>query len=307
MATNSQVTISTAEFTMEPVAPLSLDHEGFFSHQKTRYQMVPMGGKRTMTVSVVGQVRVAVMNRDIVRIGPYGGGVPWQSSFVEFASDEKTEHYFTLFGVVAGRTVVVVDDFAGKRLDTLVVSVKSNTVKSYQAVRLQDIRRSTARTADDLVAIMKNVSLLYLRQANVTLRPASAPCNVYIAEDLGDPIDLKLDIDNTAVLLVQKIKNDLSFQGKTGQDFTLVSTWNLVNNGVDSIVGVDVAFGDVVLCEDPTDMVAFQNSCIFAHELAHAFQCKHRLDPPNLLMQLTVGSCKMSDMEIDKINPTGLN
>jgi hypothetical protein len=296
-----------AKFFLDPVTPLSLDHLGFFSHNTTRYQMVPFKSTREMSVSVQGgNVRVATTNPDVVRIGPFGSDAPWPLIFREFGSDEKTEHMFSLHGVGVGRALVVVDDFDGKRLDTLVVSVKRNIVKKYQLLRLQDIHRTTNRTADELMAIMFNVSKLYLKQANVTLLQEHAPNVLYIPEDLGDPIDIKLTPDIFASWLAKRVADDLNGVGATKQDFTIVSTWNLADGADDKIAGVDPAYGTVMFCADQADMIAFHNSSLFAHELAHAFKCMHRTDPPNLLMQLTIGSCQMSDMEIDKINPSGI-
>jgi hypothetical protein len=296
-----------ATFFLDPVTPLSLDHLGFFSHNRTRYQMVPVGGTREMSVSVQGgNVRVATTNRDVVRLGSTISDKPWPLSFQEFGSDDKTEHFFWLHGVGVGRALVVVEDFDGKRLDTLVVSVKRNIVKKYQLLRLQDIRRTTSRSPETLVAIMRNVSTLYLKQANVTLLQEHAPNVLYIAEDLGDPIDVKLTPDIFESWLAKRVSDELKGVGATRQDFTIVSTWNLADGADDKIAGVDPAFGTVMFCEDLKDEIAFINSCLFAHELAHAFKCSHRLDPPNLLMQLAIGSCQMSDIEIDRINPTGV-
>jgi hypothetical protein len=212
---------------------------------------------------------------------------------------------FKLHGVGVGRAAIVVEDFDGKRLDTLVVSVKQKLIKRYQLLRLQDIHRTTSRSGEDLMLTMTNVAALYLKQANVSLIREHAPNVMYIAEDLGDPIDIKLTPNVWASWLADKVAENLREMKATRQDFTIVSTWNLANGSNDEIAGVDPAYGTVMFCEDLPGVIPFHHTSLFAHELAHAFKCVHRTDPPNLLMQLTVGSCQMSDTEIDRINPTG--
>jgi hypothetical protein len=298
---------AVATFTLDPVAPLSLNHLGFFSHGSNRYQMVPFRGTRMMDVSVVGSVRIATSNRDVVRIGPLSSDTPWQSSYREFASNEKTEHSFLLHGIGVGRAVVIVEDLiTGKRLDTLVVSVKQNISKSYQLLMLQDIHRMTKRGGDQLIAIMKGVSTLFANQANVTLRQERSPNQLYISEDLGDPIDLQHRSVALGQWLTELSAESLEVVGSGRQDFTIVSSWNLADGLDETVAGIDPAFGKIMFCEDQKEDTLLVNASLFAHELAHAFKCHHRTDPPNLLMQLNIGSCQMSDVEIDTINPTGL-
>ena len=141
----------------------------------------------------------------------------------------------------------------------------------------------------------------------MTLRQVYMPNVMYIEADLGDPIDVKLSAGDFRSWLADEVKTRNDQVGATKQDFTIVSTWNIKDGDNTKLAGVDPAYGSVMFCSDLSEGPAnLLNASLFAHELAHAFKCVHRLDPANLLMQLNVGSCQMSDTEIDKINPSGL-
>jgi hypothetical protein len=297
--------MATALFTKDDKPPLSLEHNGFFSHQNLHYQMVPKDDVREISLTITGgEVKMASANPNIAKIGPVTGDTPWEPNLKILNFDEETEFIFKVYGKNVGRTAILVEDATGKSLSNLVVSVKQNIEKTYQLLILQDIKRKSKRSPEDLIQIMEGVKKLYKRQANVTLKQVYLPSIFYIEEDLGDPIDTKKSIWPFSKTLDEKINNGNSKIGATKQDFTIVSTWNLTLGDLD-IAGIDPNFGKLMLAEDLGENTRDLEFSLFAHELAHAFNCKHHLDPPNLLMQLAIGSCKMSQLEIDTINQTG--
>jgi hypothetical protein len=295
-----------AEFFSDAATALSLDHFGFFRQGKVAYQMVPKGGSREVILTLSGgTVRMASANPNIVQIGPPNSDEPSDKNLMTFPSGGGLDKRFKLHGADVGRTLVIVEDSSGKPINKLIVSVKQKVVKKYQTVILQDIRRRSQRSFDDLRSIMSDVNTIYSRQANLELQQVHDPMIVYTEQDLGDPIDLSLWGGSYLDWLADHIKRKNDSVGAAKQDFTLVSTWNLKDDDPDSLAGIYPGHGSMVFCEDLVPNSGLLNASLFAHELAHAFQCAHRLDPPELLMQLNIGSCRMSDREIDKINPTG--
>jgi hypothetical protein len=286
--------------------PLSLDHFGFFRLGTTAYQMVPFRESRQVILAVVGgKVQIASADPSIVQIGPVGTNLPSSINLMKFDGTSTQEHFFILHSVSVGRTMIVVEDERGHRLRSLTVSVKRNIEKKYELLILQDIKRKSQRSFNELLRIMEDVKKVFLRQANVTLRQVYMPNVMYLEEDLGDPIDVKLTSPTWQSWLAIRLAEKNQTVGATKQDFTVVSTWN-IKDGAEEIVGVAPAFGSIILCEDLADKTGLLNASLFAHELAHAFKCEHRLIPPNLLMHESIGSLMMSDIEIDTINPTGL-
>jgi hypothetical protein len=269
---------------------------------KVKYQMVPIGGVRPMTV-------VTDANQCIIRVNPQG--VAKMQNFVfsqplpdvprEFAAivGPNTRFSFDIIGIARGNTSIFLAE-GGKAIDVLNVSVKLRIPKTFNLIRLSDMRRTCPYSEIQITSIMGAVAKTYIQQANIDLTqkdPRIEPLN--IPRDLGDPLipDKRLPDGTT----IKNVVIDATPLRLFGADFRIYFTWNL--RGLTKDV-VGVTFGHTCFVEDIDGGDTFQNKMTTAHELGHALGLDHSGAQTLMFADTGARTSLLQQFEIDTINQT---
>jgi len=291
--------------------PTSTDHDGSDTRKDApTYQMVPVGGSREMLVRVSGgEVIIFSVDTQVCEFG-LDSSPPSTApaNQVVLNHQAETERQLTLHGRSVGRTQLIAVDLRGKILDRLTVSVKSERLVTYNVHCLQDLRRKTTRTLNDLNIIMLTVEKVYLRQANIRLQKVHERPMTFVPEDLGDPIDTG---DRSTPVherkVVKAIENTLERLGMKRQRVNFVSTWNLTSRNQDLLGQTLPVVGGMTCLVEAHDR-ALEEATTWAHELGHSLGLKHDGHPSFHLMNGTgQSSFMMSGVDIDEINDTGMH
>lgn len=304
--------MATASFVRTLPADNDLRQDGAdFRIDKESFQMVPAGGSRPGGITVSGGlVNIQSANEDIVKLaaGPDRAVVP-RLSFTQPGT-------FTLVaGQKAGRTVIVAEDENGKRLDHLAVSVKDEVRVSYNVLRLTDGLNTQAMALTQAEPLLKNVEQLYLSQTNVRLLKKKQ-AELFIQRNLSDAngvLQLQELFDNKEEIIFKKIMASPFFDA----DVVCVFAWLIESgNRPFSTTGrklnarTETALSN--LRRGPT--IIYINSFTgsdklpftIAHEFGHHFGLSHfGLRPSNFLMDAAANGFKMTQSDINNINPTG--
>jgi hypothetical protein len=166
--------------------------------QNIPYQMVPVKGKRSMSV-VTEQRPCKLSVEDPMRasMGSYvlntlpQSGPQWGPASVNVPANSTLE--FTISGgAAAGRTTLILDDGSGQAPARLWVSVKTELKRTYALLYLFDTVRNTPtnrRPFADAFSAIQKIERANLLQANVKLAPVGQWCApVFVPYDLGSPL-----------------------------------------------------------------------------------------------------------------------
>jgi hypothetical protein len=207
----------------------------------------------------------------------------------------------TLHGRSAGRTkLLAIDNGTKELLDPLIVSVKTQRLITYNLHRLQDLRRSTKRTFEDLHGIMQRVEDTYLKQANIRLQRVHEQ-DTLIRDDLSDPIQVDPEPGGGRDHeLPRQLRAKIREHGLDKDTINFVSTWNMVGQ-----LGQTPDFLTLCLCR-AWDGPPVEEAIIYAHELGHALGMRHEDHDNQFLMFVgPVGSFRLSQFDIDRMNASG--
>jgi hypothetical protein len=285
---------------------MSTDHDGYDLRYALpnvyHYQMVPGAGTREVSLQVSGRVTL-FCNAKVCEFA-LDGSPPSNMAVLDHST--LTQHRITLHGRNSGRTALLAVGDGGKYppLDMMVVSVKDERPITYNVHVLEDTKRKTRRTLEELNGIMQTVEKLYLKQANVRLHKVKGNA-LFIKDDLGDPIDvLKPPPISLRVNVMSVIKERLDQLGMTAENLNLVATWNLESGGTSLQGKTSDVGGRICLVQMGSNVTA--ESTTYAHEIGHALGLLHD-DHSNDYMMNGNGqdSFRMSCPDIDRVNNSG--
>lgn len=280
--------------------PEMSNFDGFDS--KSKYQMVPVQGKRDMGI-ITESSEVVLYSSDpsIARFAnfrSYGGAVRNNSNSEVPDSVTLPPHSriaFSVMGINVGHTTIVLEGNKGvadPNSSSLLISVKGKIRKTYAICRVKDIRRSTRRSYDNAKLLMKRAEQTFLQQANVELRESGSGSDVLVMRDLGNPIK---DVRGACLSLI-----DVTPRWVKDCDIVVYCVWDLWHmGGVTASSKPAFAF----VADEYDDN---QSGFIFAHEVGHALGLGHNGNVQFLMFKTTaMKSSKLAQFEIDTINPSG--
>ena len=265
----------------------------------TQYQMVPVGGSRKVLLFTDGNEWMMITGgaAGALRLTfPPTPPVTTEvvSGLTRFIIPKFAMLELTLGGESAGAADVILQPRDFSVTKSLRVSVKNKQQKKYAIRMLSDIRRSTTRTKADASAVMVRVSDLFLQQTNTELTPVGDPVDMTVSKDLGIP--LFLDSGTNLSDIAKATPGAVT-------DFWVYCTWDVADK-VHGTSPVGETTGRMCFVEDGAAANTPKGLQVFAHEIGHAFGLDHQLDADRLMFAHRNGSTRLTQLEIDKVNPS---
>lgn len=267
---------------------------------KTRYQMIPVGGARDISIITesdcvleIKDPRVARMVTFISVSGPNFAKPALGIDKITLPAKSKVN--FSLSGLSVGHTELSVSGPDGHLQEALLLSVKNPLVKKYALCFLRDIRRSTLRTKTEAQGFMNLVAKTFLQQANVDLQLLPPHADVVVPKDLNDPLVVSSKPVFTAIV-------DATPREVIAADILIYCCWDVIG---DSGAERAITKGFMCFVEDGGDPRKTA-PLIFAHEVGHALGLEHSGNDKHLMFENTgARSSKLAQFEIDQVNPSG--
>jgi hypothetical protein len=286
---------------------------------KAVYQMIPLNGVRTgfKVVSGAEPLDIEIQPAGIARFNRknFSPGVP-SAGTGEFVSiGPATTFTFDLEGRTAGSAILAIRNSKGVSLESLLISVKAELLRTYSLCVLHDLRHRSPwlppnnptqpnpPPADGVVRpMMERVKLAYRQQANVVLsEKATRLFEVNINDhNLGDPIVLDARLGSAGSVASSFIVSRTPSEA-FGANFIIYFTWD-IRTAKDDVVGLNV---NNVCFVEFNSVNSNENGLTTAHELGHALGLKH--NGRDLLMagDGISRSSRLEQFEIDTVNPSG--
>ena len=267
---------------------------------QTGYQMAPVGGRREMGIVTENEpLRLRSRDPSIARFANF------RAASGLLRTEEQTPASvvlpagsriaFSIMGLAAGPTDILLEDSAGTVRLLLLVSVKAKKQQEYNLCFLRDIRRSTNRTHVDAQNKMKLVEKTFLQQANVELSTKQPPTDVVVPQDLKNPVR----IDNRALLRAIITATPTRLFGNSA--ILVYSVWD----ASDHRPSVGITSGNLCFIDD-AQKNDNEAALTFGHEVGHALGLGHNGKDVLMAGDGISRSSKLAQFEIDTVNQSGI-
>jgi len=302
--------MADGRFNKDIAGPLEVDHlvgTGALL-DGSKYQMVPVGGHSLWSLTFTGKVRIASKDPAIAAVGNLSAKPLPQNLLTLSSRTETLLNFFIVGGQKPGRTLIVMEDEHGKRLDSIVVAVKGVVVKTFMMFRFSDIRGGTHVEPDEMRSIMRMVKATYRNQANLFLDQRSDVQELKLRKGYDDLIDMEkrrpgpngttVDFNDDVVAELKKLGHF------DAADIHIISTPQLVGTG-----GRTPDLGKVCYIAHTFGTSLVNQATTYAHEIGHTFHLRHEPHKFDEMMvtgnaEGHVDSFKMTAADIDALNPT---
>jgi hypothetical protein len=285
---------------LKPTLPAgNVPIDGFeFDFPRPAYQMVPHGGNRPMSIMTDGNDwLLARTTPAILRLQNFSGSrliSPPPGQHGEFLIPKFSRVDFDLHGETVGATELVLFDGKGTTSHVLRISVKPKILKRFAVFMLSDIRRSSTRTGQDVMAVMGIVRDLFLDQANLHLQSIGPPTGLLVMKDLNNP-----------VLLDKELPDIQKATPATSTDLFVYCVWNVEDSTKPNIRAAGLTGGVRSFVDDGPVFPSDDATQAFGHEIGHALGLDHHGAADNLMFKSKSGGLKLGRLQIDKINSFG--